>query len=112
MPGAFAVQLRQLFGAMQTGGYFGVDQIPRFDGGLFDTDEVLELDARGLRILSRISALDWGSIEPAILNARPTWLQNAHDRLDEAVFAAYGWPRNLSDEEILRNLLTLNRERA
>jgi len=25
----------------------------------------------------------------------------AHKRLDEAVFAAYGWKSNLSDEEIL-----------
>ena len=34
-------------------------------------------------------------------NARPTWLDLAHKRLDEAVFAAYGWPSALSDEEIL-----------
>ena len=48
-PEAFAAQLRQLFGAMQTGGFFGLDQMPHFDGGLFDDDEVLELDAEGLR---------------------------------------------------------------
>jgi hypothetical protein len=66
-PGEFTAPLRQLFGAMQTGGYFGADRIPHFDGGLFDEDEVLELDAEGLRILSRLTGLDWGSIEPAIL---------------------------------------------
>jgi type II restriction/modification system DNA methylase subunit YeeA len=66
-PEAFSEQLRQLFGAMRTGGFFGVAQIPHFDGGLFDDDKVLELDTEGLRILYRISALDWGSIEPAIL---------------------------------------------
>ncbi len=66
-PEAFAAQLRQLFDAMRTGGFFGVEEIPRFNGGLFDDDEVLELDAEGLRILGRISALDWGSVEPAIL---------------------------------------------
>ncbi len=27
-----------------------------------------------------------------LYNARPTWLDNAHRKLDEAVFAAYGWP--------------------
>jgi hypothetical protein len=32
--------------------------------------------------------------------------------LDEAVFAAYGWPSNLSKEEILARLLALNHERA
>jgi hypothetical protein len=26
-----------------------------------------------------------------LYNARPTWLQSAHDRLDRAVYAAYGW---------------------
>jgi hypothetical protein len=32
--------------------------------------------------------------------------------LDEAVFAAYGWPANLTDQEILARLLALNHERA
>jgi hypothetical protein len=32
-------------------------------------------------------------------NERPTWLANAHHRLDVAVFAAYGWPADLSDDE-------------
>jgi len=66
-PEAFTLQLRQLFGAMRTGGFFGVDQILHFNGGLFDDEEVLALDADGLRILNRLTVLDWGSIEPAIL---------------------------------------------
>jgi type II restriction/modification system DNA methylase subunit YeeA len=66
-PEAFAAQLRQLFGAMRIGGFFGLEEIPHFDGGLFDDEEVLELDIEGLRILNRITGLDWGSIEPAIL---------------------------------------------
>ena len=47
-----------------------------------------------------------------LYNQRPTWLDLAHKRLDEAVFAAYGWKSDLSDEEILERLLTLNLERA
>jgi hypothetical protein len=66
-PEAFSSQLRQLFGAMRTGDFFGVEDILHFDGGLFDDDEVLDLDAEGLRILNRLTNLDWGSIEPAIL---------------------------------------------
>jgi hypothetical protein len=47
-----------------------------------------------------------------LYNARPTWLDLAHKRLDAAVFAAYGWPADLSDEGILERLLALNLERA
>jgi hypothetical protein len=45
-------------------------------------------------------------------NTRPTWLELAHKGLDEAVFAADGRPKNLSDEEILERLLRLNLRRA
>jgi len=47
-----------------------------------------------------------------LYNARPTWLDLAHKKLDAAVFAAYGWPADLSDEEILARLLALNLQRA
>ena len=45
-------------------------------------------------------------------NGKCAWLENAHRKLDKAVFAAYGWPSNLSNGEILSRLLALNRERA
>jgi len=47
-----------------------------------------------------------------LYNQRPTWLDLAHKHLDDAVFDAYGWPHDLSDEEILARLLALNLERA
>ena len=31
-----------------------------------------------------------------LYNARPAWLDAAHKALDSAVFAAYGWPPDLS----------------
>ena len=43
-----------------------------------------------------------------LYNQRPTWIDLAHRRLDEAVFAAYGWPSDISDAEILERLLALN----
>lgn len=43
-----------------------------------------------------------------LYNQRPTWLAQAHKRLDEAVAAAYGWEQGLSDEQILERLLSLN----
>ena len=39
-------------------------------------------------------------------------LKQIHDDLDAAVFDAYGWPRDLSDEAILERLVALNAERA
>lgn len=50
-----------------------------------------------------------------LYNQRPTWLSNAHARLDRAVWAAYGWPEppaETDDETILTRLLALNLERA
>jgi len=47
-----------------------------------------------------------------LYNERPDWLDLAHRKLDAAVLDAYGWPHDLSDEEILERLLALNLERA
>jgi len=38
-------------------------------------------------------------------------MKHLHDQIDEAVFDAYGWPRDLRDEDILGRLLELNKER-
>lgn len=39
-------------------------------------------------------------------------LKQIHDEIDAATFDAYGWPRDLTDEEILERLVALNKERA
>jgi hypothetical protein len=39
-------------------------------------------------------------------------LKEFHDKLDIAVAEAYGWSADLSDEEILANLVALNKERS
>ena len=41
-----------------------------------------------------------------------SWLDNLHSPLDEAVAAAYGWPVELPDDEVLRRLLALNQAQA
>jgi len=48
----------------------------------------------------------------ALYNKRPAWLQHAHAALDAAVMAAYGWPTDLTDEQVLERLLALNLARA
>jgi hypothetical protein len=59
----------------------------------------LDPDAIGKRTLTNL------------YNQRPSWLANAHDDLDRAVLAAYGWPAGLSTDEVLARLLELNLER-
>jgi hypothetical protein len=46
-----------------------------------------------------------------LYNQRPTWLDNAHKKLDQAVASAYEWEWPLEDEEILTRLLALNQSR-
>jgi type II restriction/modification system DNA methylase subunit YeeA len=47
-----------------------------------------------------------------LYNARPTWLAQAHERLDAAVLAAYGWPVDIDRQDLLARLLALNVARA
>jgi hypothetical protein len=47
-----------------------------------------------------------------LYNENPTWLQNTHRELDEAVLAAYGWPKDIQHADILAQLLQLNVEPA
>ena len=50
-----------------------------------------------------------------LYNTRSTpegaWLDGLHQRLDEAVAAAYGWPASISEEDALAALLALNHAR-
>ena len=46
-----------------------------------------------------------------LYNARPTWLAQAHERLDDAVLDGYGWPHDIADDDLLARLLALNLER-
>ncbi len=66
-PADFAAALGQLFGTMALGGgMFGVERIEWFNGGLFDSADVLTLTAPEIGMLVEIGRLDWGRIEPAI----------------------------------------------
>jgi MmeI, C-terminal domain len=82
---------------------------------------VHEPDARGIGTVRypRLVARDATCAEKLkkrtltnLYNESPAWLKNAHAKLDEAVFAAYGWDAAMSDDELLAKLLALNLERA
>jgi hypothetical protein len=68
---------------------------------------------------ARLSEADAKALQKRTLtnlyNQRPAWLAMAHDALDAAVAAAYGWTDvtpQTSDDEILARLLALNLARA
>jgi type II restriction/modification system DNA methylase subunit YeeA len=68
-------------------------------------DRILPKDEAAAAILKKRTLTN-------LYNERPAWLAMAHKALDDAVADAYGWPRDLSDEQVLEHLFTLNQARA
>jgi len=66
-PNGFNRILPVLFQAMSSeGSFFGADDIPYFNGGLFTNNSTIELNHADLGILYSASQHDWSHIEPAI----------------------------------------------
>ena len=65
-PARLSTRLQALFTSMQKGGDFGADDIAWFNGGLFETVDVLPLAAAEITLLHAASRLDWSEIEPSI----------------------------------------------
>lgn len=59
-------RLNDLFNAMRSGGAYGSDDIPYFNGGLFDDRPALDLTEGEIGLLQLAAAQDWGSVEPAV----------------------------------------------
>jgi hypothetical protein len=66
-PDDFGAALGDLFGKMAVGGgMFGAERVQWFNGGLFDSADVLRLTAPEIGTLVDVGKLDWSRIEPAI----------------------------------------------
>jgi type II restriction/modification system DNA methylase subunit YeeA len=65
-PAEFGDLAQDLFRAMQSGGRVGFEHVEWFNGGLFDTDEVLPLHQEDTALVLQASRLDWSEIDPAI----------------------------------------------
>jgi type II restriction/modification system DNA methylase subunit YeeA len=67
-PADFPRHAGTLFGAMaEPGGMMGLDDIPWFNGGLFDDASTLPLERDDIALLARVETLDWAEIDPSIL---------------------------------------------
>ncbi len=63
----FTGALSELFARMSHGGgMFGAEQVPWFNGGLFDSADVLPLTGPEISTLLEVGRLNWALIEPAI----------------------------------------------
>ena len=67
-PEQFEPEATQLFNLMRTGGRFGFDTIPFFNGGLFDDAPALPLTNKVLAVLRRVAGdnNNWAGVEPSI----------------------------------------------
>ena len=63
----FSASLGELFAKMsEHGGLFGTEEIDWFNGGLFDSGDVIGLTGTEITTLLEVSRLNWALIEPAI----------------------------------------------
>jgi type II restriction/modification system DNA methylase subunit YeeA len=68
-------------------------------------ERIVPVDAEAEKLLKKRTLTN-------LYNEKPQWLVKAHQVLDNAVAAAYGFENNLSDDEILARLLALNLQRS
>ena len=67
-PVSFQDNARDLFSAMaKRGGKVGYDPIEWFNGGLFDDDGALPLEAADIRTALKAAEQDWSNIDPSIM---------------------------------------------
>ena len=86
----------ELWRAMD-GGQFSVAiraALPRFNGKLFKTPEVLPLNKQQIALLLEASKSDWTQVEPAIFG---TLLERALDPLERHALGAHYTPRAYVD---------------
>jgi hypothetical protein len=86
-PLGFNRKLPTLFSAMsEEHGFFGADNIPYFNGGLFTDNSTIELNLADLGILYSASQHDWSHIEPAIFG---TLFERSLDQAKRSLIGAH-----------------------
>ncbi|MBY0329529.1 MAG: class I SAM-dependent DNA methyltransferase, partial [Acetobacteraceae bacterium] len=86
-PAEFPALAGDLFRAMKDpNGRIGYDRVRWFNGGLFDSDAALPLNAGDIRRIRTAAAFDWAEIEPSIFG---TLFERALDPEREAQIGAH-----------------------
>ena len=65
-PARLRPMLSRLFDAMASGGFFGPEEIKRFNGNLFNDAAVLDLLPNEIKLLDAAAKADWSDVEPAV----------------------------------------------
>ena len=91
----FNMVVRNLFAQMSVGGAFGIEDIPYFNGDLFDGAEPVELNDSALLQLALATDENWRNIEPSIFG---TLFERA---LDATKRSSYGTHYTSADDIML-----------
>jgi hypothetical protein len=65
-PSDFSTLAGSLFAAMKDGGQIGFERIEWFNGGLFDSNDALPLNAEDITLCLKAESLGWGEVDPTI----------------------------------------------
>lgn len=104
-PQGFSVLITQLWNEMATGAAFStviLQEVPHFNGGLFENPTALPLAKEQIEILLQAAKQDWKEVEPAIFG---TLLERALDPAERHKLGAHYTPRSYVERLIEPTLL-------
>src|SRR5205085_11026173 len=105
----FRGMAESLWATMNTGGFSPAVRhtLIRFNGGLFEAQEALPLDAAQLELLLAAARADWQDVEPAIFG---TLLERALDPTERHKLGAHYTPRAYVERLVLPTIIEPLRE--
>ncbi len=108
-PENFPFALKALWDSMNTGGYSPVlnQTVRQFNGGLFQDNDAIALDAQQIRLLIEAARTDWRHVEPAIFG---TLLERALDPRERHKLGAHFTPRAYVERLVMPTLIDPLRE--
>jgi hypothetical protein len=106
---SFKPMLEALWQTMNTGGFSSIleEQVLRFNGGLFESCEALEVTKSQLELLIEAAHSDWREVEPAIFG---TLLERALDPIERHKLGAHYTPRAYVERLVLPTVIEPLRE--